>query len=140
MIYQHYDPKYYTDFMNDKTIDKYSISIVLENMGPLIKNKYNLFVNTLNETYASEIIPFKKLWNNLTYWEIYTEKQFESTLNLCKYLCNLFKINKNVINFNSFNQNTKEYYGIVSRSNYSNEYTDLNPSFNLIKFGELLNE
>tara|TARA_R110002126_G_scaffold252765_1_gene395833 strand:+ start:70 stop:372 length:303 start_codon:yes stop_codon:yes gene_type:complete len=37
-IYQHYDPKYYSDFIGDKMIDKKSISITIENQGWLLKD------------------------------------------------------------------------------------------------------
>ena len=37
-IYQHYDTKYYSDFINDKMIDKKIISITIENQGWLLKD------------------------------------------------------------------------------------------------------
>ena len=44
-VYQHYDPKYYSDFLDNKMIDKKIISITIENQGwllkDLLKDKYN---------------------------------------------------------------------------------------------------
>ena len=33
VVYQHFDPACYSDFMGIKDVDKHSISVVLENMG-----------------------------------------------------------------------------------------------------------
>jgi len=49
LVYQHYDPKYHTDFMGVKAGDKQSISIVFENMGHLFKTKEGKYLNWVDE-------------------------------------------------------------------------------------------
>lgn len=135
LIYQHYDPKYYTDFIDVEDIDKHSISIVLENMGGIYKNEQNIFINLLGEICSGDNI-IKRSWNGLTYWDSYTNKQFDSTLLLCKKLCAEYNIENKTIGFNSYHKDALKYDGILSRSNLSEEFTDLNPSFNFLKFKE----
>jgi hypothetical protein len=135
IIYQHYNPKYYTDFIGNDEIDKHSISIVLENMGAVYKNEQNVFINLIGEICPSNNI-VKKSWNGLLYWDSYTNKQFESIIILCRKLCVEYNIPCQVTGFNSYHKDALKYDGILSRSNLSDEYTDLNPSFNFLKFKE----
>ena len=135
LIYQHYDPKYYTDYIGLIDIDKHSISVVLENMGGVYKNEQNIFINLLGEICQGDNI-IKRSWNGLLYWDSYTTKQFESTIVLCKKLCTEYNIPSQATGFNSYHKDALKYEGILSRSNLSDEYTDLNPSFNFIKFKE----
>jgi hypothetical protein len=135
IIYQHYDPKYYSDFIDNEEIDKYSISIVLENMGAVYKNEQNILVNLIGEICSGDNI-IKKSWNGLLFWDCYTNKQFDSTILLCKKLCTDFGIENKTIGFNNYHKDALKYEGILSRSNLSDEFTDLNPSFNFLKFKE----
>jgi hypothetical protein len=92
VIYQHYDPKYYTDFINKKKIDKQSISIILENMGALIKHD-NKYVNWVNEVCLDDNVKEFR-WMGDKYWEIINSKQYNSTIELCNKLCDDFNIKK----------------------------------------------
>ena len=138
-IYEHYDPKYYTDFMDDKEVDKYSISIVLENMGELLYD-YD------SDSYLSAVFfdkcdtdrVYEKKWKRFTYWENYTNEQFKSTIELCEYLCGKFNIELETIGYNVYYERTKDFNGIVTRSNYNVDNNDLNPSFNFDKFVDLV--
>jgi hypothetical protein len=134
IIYQHYDPKYYTDFMGKKDIDKYSISVVLENMGMVFFDyEADGFLNALHEK-CDEKNVYEKNWRGYSYCEAYTEKQYDSVLNLCLYLCDEFSIPKDSFGFNVYHEETKKFKGIVTRSNFDPDYTDLNPSFNFKRF------
>ncbi len=39
-IYEHFDPKYYSDFTGDKSVDKKSISISIEKQGRLMNDSF----------------------------------------------------------------------------------------------------
>ena len=49
IIYEHFDPKFHSDFIGIKEVDKKSISIVIENMGCLFKTPSNKYINWLNQ-------------------------------------------------------------------------------------------
>ena len=87
-IYQHYDPKYYSDFIGIKKVDKKIISITLENMGwlvkDLIKDKYIDWVGNIYKRRAKVI---EQRWRGFSYWDPYTSQQVKSCVNLIKFLC-----------------------------------------------------
>ena len=137
-IFQHYDPKYYSDFMDNKDIDRHSISIVLENMGVLYYDHASFkYFNWILEECSEENI-YEKNWKGYRYWEKYTDQQFNATINLCKFLCEKFKIPLKSLGFNIFINNTSKFSGIVTRSNFDVSYDDLNPSFDFKLFSETL--
>jgi len=131
IIYEHFDPKYYSDYIDVKEIDKYSISILFENMNVLLKTD-NKFHNLIGEECERDCVA-KKLWNGFNYWEIYTDKQIDSGMKLIKKLCKEHNIKQNTIGFNSFNKDAIKYQGIVSKSNLFENYLDVNPSFDFLK-------
>ena len=136
-VYQHFDPKCYSDFMGDKEIDKHSISIVLENMGMVFYDfNTSKFLNWIHEECPDDLI-YEKNWKNCRYWEKYSEEQFKSTIELCYQLCEKHKINLDSLGFNSYYEDTEKFNGILCRSNFDVDYNDLNPSFD---FKRLLKE
>ena len=138
-IYEHFNPKYYSDYMGDKEIDKKSISIVLENMGELIYDyESDSYLSAIYMNKCDEERVFEKKWKGFNYWEKYTDEQFNSAIALCEYLCEKFKIPYSTIGYNVFTDKTKLFNGIVTRSNYAVEYNDLNPSFDFDKFMSII--
>ncbi len=139
VIHQHYDPSYYSEYMGVKEIDKKSISIVLENMGMLFydANK-ECFMNWINEECNDKLV-YEKLWKNCRYWECYTNKQYDSLSLLCGQLCKEHDIILDSLGFNVYQEETDKFNGIVTRSNFDSDYTDLNPSFDFQKFLKKLN-
>jgi N-acetyl-anhydromuramyl-L-alanine amidase AmpD len=136
-IYQHFDPKYHSDFLGDKEADKKSISIVLENMGALFIAPNNKYINWLNEVCEPENIEQKE-WRGYNYWEKFTDEQIENTALLCRRLCDDFVILRTCIEFHDYNKDTHKFRGIVFRSNYIEDSSDINPLFNISKFNEML--
>ena len=134
-IYQHYDPKYHSDFLGIKEADKQSISIVLENMGCLFNAPSGKHINWINEVCDENLVVEKK-WLGYSYWEKYSDEQVKSTLKLCKSLCNDFGIHNNLMEFNHYHKDTVKYKGIVFRSNYVEESSDINPLFDIVKFNK----
>ena len=138
IIYQHYDPKYHSDFLNIKEGDKQSISIVLENMGCLFETHDGSHINWLNEECDEELVVTKK-WLGYDFWENYSDVQINATAELCKKLCNDFGIHPNVLEFKNYHKDVAKYKGIVFRSNYIEESSDMNPLFNIAKFNKMIN-
>lgn len=138
-IFQHYNPSYYTDFFGDKLIDKQSISIILENMGMLswkfTKNKYTNWA--LDE--CDDLKIYEKEWKGCNYWESYTNEQFISCAQLCDYLIGKYKISRDCIGYNNYDEEAKKFEGIVTRSNFDQDYRDVNPSFDFRLFLNKLN-
>jgi hypothetical protein len=134
-IYKHFDPKYYSDFIENDTIKQKSIIILLENIGWVIKdNEKNSYITWINDIYnkPSEIV--EKRWRNYNYWVKYSDKQFNSTVDLVNTLCDEFDIVKTVIGHNTKVDNIINYDGILYRSNIDKHYTDLNPTWDFTDF------
>lgn len=138
-IHQHFDPAMYSDFLENKSIDKKIISIVLENNGwlqkDLITDEYFTWVGNI---YNKSKDVFEKRWRGFTYWEPYTEKQIKSCAKLVKYLCDKYEIPKNCVGHNTFIDGIEYFEGVTYRSNYHKDSTDLNPSWDFKKFKELI--
>jgi len=136
VIYQHYDPKYYSNFLGQES-DKITIPIVLENLGwfrkDSISNKYVDWLGNYHVKQGEEVL--MKRWRNHLYWDIYTEEQLTSLKELIIQLCDTYNIDKKSIGCNVFNEDVDLFRGITFRSNYYQELTDVNPSFTF----ELLN-
>jgi N-acetyl-anhydromuramyl-L-alanine amidase AmpD len=135
-IYQHFDPKYHSDFLGIKEADNKSISIVLENMGALFVAP-NQYINWINEVCDIDKVEERE-WRGYNFWEKFTEEQFESVVMLCRRLCDEFGIPKNCIEFHDFHKDTIKFRGIVFRSNYIQDSSDINPLFDILKFNEML--
>lgn len=136
IIYEHYNPTYYTEFVGDSIIDRKSVSILLENMGHLylFDDTNEIYINDLNEKLEDNSNLYTKEWRGYKYYESYTKEQFDATVYLCRLLCLELNINDDSIGHNAFDDNAKMYNGIISRSNLDVNFTDLNPSFDFRKF------
>jgi len=138
IIYQHYENKFHSDFLGIKEADKQSISIVIENMGCLFKTPAGKYINWLNEICDENNVIIKN-WLGYSYWEKFTEEQIKSIVLLCKQLCEEHNIPKNCMDFHHFHKETVKFRGIVFRSNYIEDSSDINPLFDILKFNEMLN-
>lgn len=137
-IYQHFDPKCYSDYMGIKDVDKNSISIVLENMGMVFYDfETGKFLNWIHEICDDDLV-YEKNWKSCRYWEKYSEEQFISLVELCKYLCSKYNINLDTLGYNVHHEDTPKFKGIVCRSNFDHSYDDLNPSFDFKRFLDTL--
>lgn len=133
-IYQHFDPKYYSNFLNIDNVDEYIIGVTLVNRGWLMKNdETNIFYDYLNRPVETLDVIDKK-WRNHRYWFNYTEEQINSLIELCEYLSKRFGIKLQVLPHNIKIDDVYDYEGVVFRSNYMKEFTDLSPAFDYIDF------
>jgi hypothetical protein len=131
-IYQHFDTNFYSNFIGSEQ-DKTAISIVLENLGWLRKDSIiEKYIDWLGNHYKrnSDEVLIKK-WRNHVYWDLYTKEQLNSLKELVLELCGENKISKNFIGHNTFDENIDLYDGIVFKSNYNQESTDVSPAFDM---------
>lgn len=130
VIFNHFNPEYYSDFIGVEQ-DKSNISISLVNEGWLRKDSLNnKFIDWLGNIFTGTTDDIlEKKWRNQTFWVKYTDKQVDSTKNLLKYLTEKYNIRDKSIGSNVFSESVDIYQGITYRSNYSQEFTDVNPHF-----------
>lgn len=114
-------------------INKKSIFISLENLGWLEKEPLkDHYINWIGDIYKGSV--FTKKWRNYYFWQPYTEEQINSLYLLTKDLTKKFNIEFNIVGHNTLISGVEKYSGIVSRSNFNNRYTDVNPSFDFELF------
>lgn len=136
-VYQHYDDKFHADFLGIKEADKQSISIVLENMGCLFKTPDEKYINWINEVCPDERVVSKK-WFGYDYWEMFTDEQISNLVFLCRELCEKHSIPKVCVDFHHYHKQIVKFRGIVFRSNYIEDSSDINPLFDISAFNEML--
>ena len=128
-IYNIFNPQYSSKTFDEPQIDKRIIKVALENLGWLNKNTITGFLNNwIGDPYRSD--PYIRNWREYYFWDKYGEQQLESTANLCEYLCDKHNIKKQIVPSQGYLENITKFNGVVCKSNYSNIYTDINPSFN----------
>ena len=123
----------YSDFFYYSQINEQSIIVSLENLGWLekvpLKDQYT---NWIGNIYKGT--PYEKKWRDYFLWEPYTEAQMLSTAELCIKIVNKHNIEKKSVGHNTLINGIENHGGIVSRSNYNNDFTDVSPAFNFDRF------
>jgi hypothetical protein len=64
----------------------------------------------------------------------------ESTVYLCKKLCEIHNIELRFIGHNTKVKGVESFFGILTRSNFDDFATDLSPAFDFEKFNKLLKD
>ena len=109
--------------------DSSVIVICLENRGWLKRRSNDgKFVDWLGDIYNSKV--HEKKWRGKLFWDEYSDKHMKATIKLIKEVCHKNKIPNNFIGHNVLVEGIENFKGIVSRSNYNEYWTDVNPSFN----------
>jgi N-acetyl-anhydromuramyl-L-alanine amidase AmpD len=129
----------YSDFFVEPNVNRNSIIISLENLGWL--NKVPLkdyYTNWIGNIYKGT--PYEKKWRDYHFWDPYTSSQIQATAKLCLSLVEEHKIEKKCVGHNTKIKDVDKVGGIVSRSNFDEIYTDLNPSFDFEKFTNLIRD
>ena len=138
-VYKLIEPEYMTKTFGDTSIDKKQIKIAIENLGWLNKNTImGTYSNWINDVYRGE--PHLRGWRGYFYWDTYTKEQLTALANLCFILCIHYDIPYQTVPSSGYFENAKNFNGIVSKSNFSDIYTDINPSFNFNIFEENVTE
>ena len=134
-VYQLFDTKYSSVTFSEPKVDSKMIKIALENLGWLQKNTITGVLNNwIGDPYRSE--PYVRNWRNYFFWDIYTEPQLTALSELCEKLCEDNDIYKQIVPSNGYIESVYKFKGVVCKSNFSNIYTDINPSF---KFEAIFN-
>lgn len=146
-IFEHFNPKYYSNFVNNDDLNRKIVSVVIENSGWLLKDvEKNEFIDWKGNIYNGKV--FEKKWRDFNYWIPYNDKQIESLIILIKSICNKIKnIPLEVISHNTkIDLGVNNYKGVLYRSNFNGLHTDPNPSLgfeqikNIIELKEIENE
>lgn len=137
-IYQLLDEKSNTNMFKEINLNKNKIFISFENLGWLAKKPFSSdYINWKDDIYKGEV--FNKKWRNNNYWDTYTEEQINISSVLCLKLMEELNIDKKFIGHNTKVKDIGNFGGVVSRSNFSEIYTDINPSFNFKLFLKNIN-
>jgi hypothetical protein len=129
MVYQIFDTNYSSKTFNNPKTDRKMVKIAIENLGWLNKNTITGFLNNwIGDPYRSE--PHIRNWRNYFFWDKYSEEQIKSLSELCDHICEKHNIFKQIVPSQGYLENVTNFEGVVCKSNFSNIYTDINPSFN----------
>ena len=124
----------HSEYFKDPNINHNSIIISLENLGWLQKEPLtDHYINWIGDIYKGKV--FEKKWRDYFFWQPYTEEQIQSTYSLCDKLLKEMKIKQQIVEHNTKITGIEKFMGVVSKSNFDTNYTDLSPAFN---FNELL--
>ena len=127
----------HTNYFNNENINRNSIIICLENLGWLEKKPLtNYYINWKGSIYNEQV--YEKKWRDYFFWEPYTTSQIESTADLCNQLNKTLRIDNRCIGHNTKVVGVENFEGIVTKSNFDSDFTDLSPSFNFETFRKLL--
>ena len=133
VVHEIFDTDYSSKTFDNPDVDKRIIKIALENLGWLNKNTITGVLNNwIGDPYRSE--PHIRSWRNYFFWDKYTDVQLETTHQLCESLCKKHNIPEKMVSSNGYLERSHKFKGIVCKSNYSDIYTDINPSFNFNYF------
>jgi len=127
----------HSNYFPDTNINRNSIIICLENLGWMEKEPLkNSHINWIGNIYKEKI--YEKKWRDYFFWQPYTEIQMENTSELCKKLIKELSINKECVGHNTKINGVERYEGIVTKSNFDIEFTDVSPAFNFEQFIKLI--
>ena len=128
-IYQIMDTNHYATTFGDPKIDRKVIKIAIENIGWLNKNTMNgMLSNWIGDPYRND--PYIRNWRGHFFWDKYPEEQLVSVYQLCDELCDKHNIEKQIVPSQGYFNQASKFNGVACKSNYSDIYTDINPSFN----------
>jgi hypothetical protein len=129
----------HSNYFTSPNVNRNSIIVCLENLGWLEKEPLsNHYVNWIGDIYKGKV--FEKKWRDYFFWDPYTEEQLVSTVILVKNLMKEMKIEPNVVGHNTKINGVEKYEGVVTRSNFNSDYTDLSPAFDFEDFLNKIND
>jgi hypothetical protein len=136
-VIQLLDDASYSNYFTEPNINRNSVIVCLENLGWLEKKPLtNYYINWKGSIYNQQV--YEKKWRDYFFWQPYTTSQIKSTADLCNQLTQTLRIENKCIGHNTKVDGITSYEGIISKSNFSSDFTDLNPSFNFETFRKLL--
>lgn len=128
-VFQIIDDNLTINTFNNPRIDNKTIKIAVENLGWLQKNAITgIYNNWIGDPYR--LPPHSENWRNYFFWDKYTEKQEQALNELCKILCEKHKIPNQIVESQKYIKTANKIIGIVCKSNYDINHTDINKSIN----------
>jgi len=127
----------HTNYFKEPNINRNGIIICLENLGWLEKEPLeNQYVNWIGDIYNGK--PFERKWRDYFFWDKYTDEQIDSLTTLCKTIIKEKRMSKDLIGHNTKVRNVELFEGIVTKSNFDSNITDVSPAFDFEKFRKKL--
>jgi len=124
----------HTKNFSNENVNRNSIVVCLENLGWVERRSLkNYHINWIGDIYKERV--YEKKWRDYFFWQPYTEIQLKQTAELCKELTKKLSIKKECIGHNTKVSGVEKYEGIVTKSNFYSDTTDVSPAFN---FGEFI--
>jgi N-acetyl-anhydromuramyl-L-alanine amidase AmpD len=128
-ILQLLDNDEYGKYNGDPKIDQNSIVISLENLGWLEKEPLkNSHINWIGDIYNQKV--FERKWRDYFFWQPYVEEQLILTAKLCVEITKDTSIPLKSVEHNTKINGVEKIEGIVTRSNFDSDFTDVTPAFN----------
>jgi N-acetyl-anhydromuramyl-L-alanine amidase AmpD len=119
----------YSNYFPETKINQGSIIICLENLGWIQKEPLkDYYVNWIGDIYKGVV--FERKWRDYYFWQPYTETQIEKLVQLCKQLFDKTSVNSQIIGHNTKIKEFQKQEGVITRSNYDVDFTDVSPAFN----------
>jgi N-acetyl-anhydromuramyl-L-alanine amidase AmpD len=123
----------HTDYFSNPNINRNSIVISLENLGWLHKEPLtDHYVNWIGDIYKGNV--FEKKWRDYYFWQPYTSIQIDNTSKLCNELFKDMSIKRQIVEHNTKITGIEKYCGVVTKSNFNTNFTDVSPAFNFEEF------
>ena len=132
-VYQLLGNTEHTNYFSEPNINRNSIIISLENLGWLQKEPLkDYYVNWIGDIYKGKT--YDKKWRDYYFWHPYTDEQMNSTVELCNKLFEDMSIKRQSIGHNTKINGSNKFEGVVTKSNFDTNYTDVSPAFNFEEF------
>jgi N-acetyl-anhydromuramyl-L-alanine amidase AmpD len=132
-VYQLLGNTEHTNYFNIDNINRNSIIVSLENLGWLQKEPLkDYYVNWIGDIYKGKT--YDKKWRDYYFWHPYTKEQMDSTVELCKKLFKDMSIKSQTIGHNTKINGSNKFEGVITKSNFHANYTDVSPAFNFEEF------
>lgn len=128
----------YSNYNRIPSVDKNSIIVCMENLGWLEKEPLkNSHINWIGDIYNQKV--FNRKWRDYFFWQPYSEEQIILTAKLCVELTKETSIPLKSVEHNTKINGIEKFEGIVTRSNFDSDFTDVSPAFNFEFFIKHLN-
>ncbi len=119
----------HSNYFSEPNINRNSIIVCLENLGWMEKEPLkNSHINWIGDIYNQKV--FERKWRDYFFWQPYVEEQLILTAKLCVEITKDTSIPLKSVEHNTKINGVEKIEGIVTRSNFDSDFTDVTPAFN----------